>query len=404
MWREIFFQALNSIKGNRLRTAITITIIAIGITSLVGTLTAARGLENSLGEGFGKMGAGSFFIRGGTGDGGRGISYREVTSFRSQYPVDALISPYVKVDTGLDGVSANGKRSTPEVEVVGADGSFVGFNGGTISLGRNFSPAEERGGAMVALLGGNVANALFGGLLPQGAEVNVRGGRFRVVGVLAEMGTGAGSLDNMVILPIESARQELLSGREPFVIGVLPRGAMDLDGAVDEAVAVMRRVRRLSAGDEDDFRIRRRDSALSQMENMMGMVTLAAFMIGFITLTGAAVGLMNIMLVSVRERSSEIGLLKAIGATDVAIKWLFLTEALLIGLTGGLFGVVFGLVAGGVVSMVLEISFVVPWGWIGVSLLVSISVTLMSGSIPARRAAALPPIEAMRAAHDFGQK
>ena len=394
MWREIFFQALNSIKGNRLRTAITITIIAIGITSLVGTLTAARGLENSLGEGFGKMGAGSFFIRGGTGDGGRGISYREVTSFRSHYPVDALISPYVKVDTGLDGVGANGKRSTPEV--VGADGSFVGFNGGTISLGRNFSPAEERGGAMVALLGGNVANALFGGVLPQGAEVNVRGGRFRVVGVLAEMGTGAGSLDNMVILPIESARQELLSGREPFVIGVLPRGAMDLDGAVDEAVAVMRRVRRLSAGDEDDFRIRRRDSALSQMESMMGMVTLAAFMIGFITLTGAAVGLMNIMLVSVRERSSEIGLLKAIGATDVAIKWLFLTEALLIGLTGGLFGVVFGLVAGGVVSMVLEISFVVPWGWIGVSMAVSMAVCLISGSLPAGRAAALPPVEALK--------
>ena len=396
MWREIFFQALNSIKGNRLRTAITIAIIAVGITSLVGTLTAAGGLEASLDRSFGKMGAGSFFIRGGTGDGGRGISYREVTSFRSHYPVDALISPYVKVDTGLDGVSADGKRAGPEVEVVAADGSFVEFNGGDISLGRNFSPVEERGGAEIALLGSNVAGALFGGTLPSEVSINVRGGRFRVVGVLAEMGTGACSLDNMVIVPIESARQELLSGREPFVIGVLPRGAMDLDGAVDEAVAVMRRVRRLSAGDEDDFRIRRRDSALSQMESMMGMVTLAAFMIGFITLTGAAVGLMNIMLVSVRERSSEIGLLKAIGATDVAIKWLFLTEALLIGLTGGLFGVVFGLVAGGGVSMVLEIPFVVPWGWIGVSLAVSMAVCLISGSLPAGRAAALPPVEALK--------
>lgn len=396
MWREIFFQALNSIKGNRLRTAITITIIAVGITSLVGTLTAAGGLEASLDRSFGKMGAGSFFIRGGGGDAGRGISYREVCSFKAQYIRDALVSPYVKVDTGLDGVSADGKRSGPEVEVVAADGSFVEFNGGAISLGRNFSPVEERGGADIALLGSNVAGALFGGTLPSEASINVRGGRFRVVGVLAEMGTGAGSLDNMVILPIESARQELLSGREPFVIGVLPRGAMDTGSAVDEAVAVMRRVRRLPAGEEDDFRIRRRDSAISQMESMMGMVTLAAFMIGFITLTGAAVGLMNIMLVSVRERSSEIGLLKAIGATDVAIKWLFLTEALLIGLTGGLFGVVSGLVAGGVVSMVLEISFVVPWGWIGVSLAVSMAVCLISGSLPAGRAAALPPVEALR--------
>jgi putative ABC transport system permease protein len=396
MWREIFFQALNSIKGNRLRTAITITIIAVGITSLVGTLTAARGLENSLGEGFGKMGAGSFFIRGGGGDAGRGISYREVCSFKAQYICDALVSPYVKVDTGLDGVSADGKRSGPEVEVVAADGSFVEFNGGTISLGRNFSPVEERGGADIALLGSNVAGALFGGTLPSEVSINVRGCRFRVVGVLAEMGTGASSLDNMVIVPIESARKGLLDGREPFVIGVLPRGAMDTGSAVDEAVAVMRRVRRLPAGEEDDFRIRRRDSAISQMESMMGMVTLAAFMIGFITLTGAAVGLMNIMLVSVRERSSEIGLLKAIGATDVAIKWLFLTEALLIGLIGGLFGVVFGLVAGGVVSMVLEISFVVPWGWIGVSLAVSMAVCLISGSLPAGKAAALPPVEALR--------
>lgn len=401
MWGEIFYQALNSIRGNKLRTSLTIAIIAVGITSLVGTLTAARALEQSISESFGKMGAESFLIRRGRGDSDRRISYQQVQRFLGQYRQDAIISPYVRVEMGLDGVSANGRRTTPEVDVVGVDGSFVGFNGGSIALGRNFSAAEEAGGD-VALLGANVDKMLFGGVgaeggeIPPDAMVNVRGRRFRVVGVLEEMGGGGGSLDNMLLLPIDGVRNGLLSGEESFVIGVSPGGAIDSDSAVDEAAAVMRSVRGLTAGEEDDFLIRRRDSALSQMESMMDMVTLAAFMIGFITLLGAAVGLMNIMLVSVKERTAEIGVRKALGASDEAIKGLFLAEALLVGLAGGVIGVVLGLVAGAVVATVMEIGFVVPWGWIVVSMVVCMVVSLLSGTLPATRAAALPPIEALR--------
>lgn len=398
---EIFYQALNSIKGNKLRTSLTIAIIAVGITSLVGTLTAASALEHSIGESFGKMGAESFLIRGGRGDSDRRISYRQVQRFKEQYRGDLLISPYVRVEMGLEGVSANGKLSTPDVEVVGGERSFVEFNGGSIAIGRNFSAAEEVGGD-VALLGANVAKMLFGGLGVEGGEilsdamVNIRGRRFRVVGVVEEMGGGGASLDNMVVLPVEGVRDGVLSGGESFVIGVSPIGAIDMDSAVDEAVAVMRSVRRLTAGEEDDFQIRRRDSALSQMESMMDMVTLAAFMIGFITLLGAAVGLMNIMLVSVKERTAEIGVRKALGASDEAIKGLFLAEALLVGVAGGVIGVVLGLVAGAVVAAVMEIGFVAPWGWIVVSMVVCMVVSLLSGTLPATRAAALPPIEALR--------
>jgi putative ABC transport system permease protein len=396
MRREIFSEALNSIKGNILRAILTVSIIAIGITSLVGSLTAAKGLERALLTSFGKLGTGSFFIRAVQGENCRRISYWDVRSFQSQYDCNALIVPYVKVDTGLSGVSSGPSRTNPDVEVIGADGIFVEFNGGTVATGRNFSHAEVVRGSDVAILGSRVAGALFPGVPTTDATVNVLGRIFRVVGVLVEMGGGGGSLDNIVIVPLEGARNGLLSGEESYVIGVSPRGEVDMGAAVDQATSVMRVVRRLSPEDGDDFQIRRRDSLLSKMENMMRMVTLAAFMIGFITLTGASVGLMNIMLVSVKERSAEIGVRKAIGSTEVAIRDLFMTEAMIIGGAGGALGVVFGVVAGGIVSAILEIPFEVPWGWIGVSLVVSMAVCVISCLLPASRAAALEPVEALR--------
>ncbi len=222
------------------------------------------------------------------------------------------------------------------------------------------------------------------------------GARFIIVGVLERRGAGGGSMDNMVLIPVESARRRLSGADESFSIGVMPLGESDVDSAVEQAVAVMRGVRRIDSGGEDDFQIRRRDTALGQMKDMMGMVTLAAFMIGLITLLGASVGLMNIMLVSVRERTLEIGVRKAIGATDVDHRDLSRTEPLLIACSGGAAGVVIGVAAGGIVSAILEIPFGVPWGWIGVSLAVSMAVCIVSCSLPASRAAALPPVEALK--------
>lgn len=397
MRREIFSEALNSIKGNILRAILTVSIIAIGITSLVGSLTAAKGLEVAIGENLGRLGAGSFLIRPAQGESPRNITYREMLSFKKQYATEGLVSPYSNVDMGLEGVSAGGRRTNPDVEVVATFGTFVDFNGGAIAHGRNFSPVEESSGGSVCILGANVARSLMGEVvLPVNGQVTILGERFRIVGVLERMGAGGGSMDNMVLVPVESARRRLPGADESFFIGVLPSGEVDVESAVEQATAVMRVVRRVAPDGEDDFQIRRRDTALGQMKDMMGMVTLAAFMIGLITLLGASVGLMNIMLVSVRERTQEIGVRKAIGATDNEIRTLFMVEALLIGCAGGAAGVVFGLVAGGIVSAILEIPFGVPWGWIGVSLVVSVAVCLISGSIPASRAAALPPVEALR--------
>ncbi len=397
MRREIFSEALNSIKGNILRTILTVSIIAIGITSLVGSLTAAKGLEVAIGENLGRLGAGSFLIRPAQGESPRNITYREMLSFQKQYAVEGLVAPYSKVDMGFEGVSAGGRMTNPDVEVVATFGTFVAFNGGSLALGRNFSPFDESSGADVCILGANVARTLMvGEPLSEIGVLEVLGERFRIVGVLERMGAGGGSMDNMVLIPVESARRRLPGANESFSIGVMPPGESDVDSAVEQAVEVMRGVRRIDSDGENDFQIRRRDTALGQMKDMMGMVTLAAFMIGLITLLGASVGLMNIMLVSVRERTQEIGVRKAIGATDLDIRALFLTEALLIGCAGGAVGVVFGVAAGGIVSAILEIPFGVPWGWIGVSLAVSMAVCIVSCSLPASRAAVLPPVEALR--------
>lgn len=396
MRREIFIEALNSIKSNYLRTILTISIIGIGITALVGAMTATMGLEFELQRSIGKMGGSCFHIRRSAGERSRRISYREAKLFRGQYDSLSLVTVYTSVELGFEGVSASGRGSSPEVAVICADGGFIPLSGGNIAVGRGFSGAEL-GGTDVCIVGARVASMLYDGRENGVGEYLSAGGkRFRVVGVLGEMGSGGGSLDNVVLVPLESARGGLLSGRESFSIGILPPGEKDMDRAVEDAVAVMRRIRGVEQGDEDDFQISRRDVVMSKMRDVMGMVNLAAFLVGAITLLGASAGLMNIMLVSVQERRREIGVRKAIGASDREIGALFLCEAVIIGCAGGIAGVVLGLGAGGVVCAVMEIPFVLPWGWIGVSLVVSMAVCLISGSLPARRAAALPPIEVLR--------
>lgn len=386
---EIFLEALNSIKGNVLRSSITVSIIAIGILSLVGALSATTALNNTIKKSFGKMGAESFIIK--------GVSYRDLLPFAEQYENEAEVVPYVSVDLGLSVASAEGRFATPDVDVIGVAGDFVGFNGGDIAYGRGFSYNELAGGRGVCILGANVVKLLFTeaseGVI--GQQVDVKGCRFNVVGVLDDMGGGP-SLDNVILVPMESARFGLLTGDETYSIGILPRGAIDSDEAASYAAAVMQRIKGAKRGGDDDFEVRKRESTLSQMKEMMGMVTAAAFIVGMITMLGAAVALMNIMLVSVKERTQEIGVRKAIGATPGKIKDLFLAESLMIGVIGGIAGVVLGLIAGWGVATAMETDFVVPWVWIGVSLMVCMAVSLLSGGIPARRAAALPPIEALR--------
>ncbi|GET23651.1 putative ABC transport system permease protein [Prolixibacter denitrificans] len=405
---ENVFMAIQSIRGNWVRSVLTILIIAVGITALVGILTAIDSIKNSITAEFTRLGANTFTIQsrgmrvqvGGNRYRSKNysyISYFQAQEFKNQFdfPADVSISVFA---TGIATVRYESQKSNPNVRVLGVDGNYLQTAGYDISKGRNFASQEIHSGSNVALLGNGLARKLFPGIVnPTGRIISIGTARYRVVGVLAEKGSGFGaSGDRLVLLPYSNVRQVFSRPQMNFQIEVMPKSPQLLDIAVGEAEGVFRVVRGLSVTDESDFNIVKSDNLVNILLENIKYITLAATIIGFITLLGAAVGLMNIMLVTVSERTREIGVRKAMGANSRTIRQQFLIESIVIGQLGGLLGIVLGILAGNGVSALVGSSFIVPWLWIFSGVALCLLVSLVSGLMPAMQAAKLDPIESLR--------
>ena len=406
--RENLRVALRSIKNNRLRSVLTILIVAIGITSLVGILTATDSLKSQVNSSFEKLGASSFTIKeqyfeGSSNKTGRirnnsNITYFQAEEFKKQYNIPAFVSVYNAVWAKT---VKNGSLSTsPRVTLYGADENYLPFANIQIAEGRNFSRQELKSGAFVCMLGSGVVSSVFKAEEKAiGQSVDVDGVKYRVIGLMASKGQGfgTGGADQSVIIPITNARSYFFNDESSYEIGVQPRIAMkDMSPVYDKAEQIFRGVRRLSPIDQDDFAIDRNESMLKESSKTLGTITIIAAVIGLITLLGAAVGLMNIMLVSVKERTAEIGVRKAIGASSKMIRQQFLFESIVIAQIGCLLGIVLGVAAGNGVAVLMKASFVMPWLWMLLAIVVCLIVGISSGYLPAKRAAALDPIEALR--------
>ncbi|WP_228491999.1 ABC transporter permease [Prolixibacter sp. NT017] len=405
---ENVFMAIQSIRGNWVRSVLTILIIAVGITALVGILTAIDSIKNSITAEFTRLGANTFTIQsrgmrvqvGGNRYRSKNysyISYFQAQEFKKQFdfPADVSISVFA---TGTATIRYESQKSNPNVRVIGVDGNYLQTAGYDISKGRNFASQEIHSGSNVALLGNGLARKLFPGIVnPTGRIISIGTARYRVVGVLAEKGSGFGaSGDRLVLLPYSNVRQVFSRLQMNFQIEVMPKSPQLLDIAVGEAEGVFRVVRGLSVTDESDFNIVKSDNLVNILLENIKYITLAATIIGFITLLGAAVGLMNIMLVTVSERTREIGVRKAMGANSRTIRQQFLIESIVIGQLGGLLGIVLGILAGNGVSALVGSSFIVPWLWIFSGVALCLFVSLVSGLMPAMQAAKLDPIESLR--------
>lgn len=400
--------ALRSIRSQLMRTALTMLIIAFGIMSLVGMLTSIDVLEQSINESFSFMGANTFIISGNSGKikvgrrrkreiPYRPLSYQEVQTFRERYrfPAEVSVSAFVSSTATLQ--HAN-RKTTPNVSVTGGDDRYIRTAGYEVKEGRNFSPQEALGGAPVCLIGSEVNKQLAtgGGSLVT-KDILFRGRHLTVVGVLAKSGSGfSASRDRTVIIPIGLVRQQYGGSGTDYSLNVKVARAALMEPAVEEATGLMRSVRRLRPGDNDNFEVFRSDSFLRKVAELTGILSAAAFVIAFITLLGAMTGLVNIMLVAVNERTREIGVRKAMGATSGHILVQFLTEAVVICLLGGLLGMLAGTGLGNTIALFTGGQFLVPWPWMLLSAGVCLLTGILAGLGPALRAARLNPVEALR--------
>ena len=398
--------SFKAIRSNRVRAVLTMAIIAFGIMALVGILTAIDGLKSTLTEQFTMMGANSFSItsrsmRVTVGDkhyrtkNHSHITYREALEFKNRFGEPAWVSVSFNA-SGLAEYRFRNNKTNPNISIVGSDESYLTIAGQELASGRNFSPEDLQGSRHVVIIGQDVVRFLFPGVEPLGQEISLPGLKLTVIGVIKSRGSSVMGNDQVTIIPITTARQYFSRPNITYNIGVMPQKSVSLDMMVSEAEGVFRIVRGLDPRDESDFNIQKSDSIIEILMENIKYVTLAATIIGLITLFGAAVGLMNIMLVSVTERTREIGVRKALGARKSVIRQQFLYESVIIGQMGGLMGIVAGIIIGNLVSLGMGSSFTVPWLWVIGGVLACFIVGIASGYFPAVKASAVDPIEALR--------
>lgn len=407
--RENIRISLAAIRSQKLRAALTMLIISIGILALVGTLTAIDAIKASINSNFTRMGANTFTLRNKEmtvriGRNGRGpknyrqITYDEAIRFSKEYNYPAIPSVSTMA-SGSATLKYESKKSNPNIRIFGGDVNYMATSGYELDKGRNFSAQEVEYGNHVVLIGKDIKDQLFDKKTdPIDKIVTIGSGKYKVIGLLKSKGSSMGmGGDKVCIIPLNNVRTYFSRPNMSFTINVMANSPQQMEGAISEATGIFRIIRDVPVGVEDNFEITKSDNLANLLIENTQKVTAGATFIGIITLLGAAIGLMNIMLVSVSERTREIGIRKAVGANHKTIRNQFLVEAIVICQFGGLFGIFLAIIIGNLFSVfVLEGVFIMPWLWTFMGFSICMVVGLFSGLYPAVKASRLDPIESLR--------
>jgi len=399
--------ALSSIRTQLLRTILTVVIIGIGIWSLVGILSAVKAMENSISGSFASMGSNTFNIQrydfsiqrhGGKREKVNPvISYQNIREFIDKYEYPTTQTSVSFTGTRTAEVKFESEKTDPEVQIYGINEFYLDNTGTEVETGRNFTIFDIQNNNKVCIIGSDFLKSLFVNDNPINKTISIRGVKFKVVGVLESKGSTFGNNQDLrVLIPIQVARSIFTQPNINYTISIMAKDKELLESAQEEAIVTFRNIRGLTPIEKNDFGMERSDDLINRVASITGYLEVAAWIISIITILGSSIALMNIMLVSVTERTREIGVRKALGAKNSTISTQFFIETIVIGQLGSILGIILGILTGFAFSSFFDSEFSLPWWPMFWATIITFGVAILAGFYPAMKASKLDPIESLR--------
>jgi putative ABC transport system permease protein len=406
---ETILQSLQSIKENKLRSFLTLLSVAIGVFSIVGVGALVSSLNNTIDGKLSELGENTFIINkmpsmqmGGDDESmwkyrnRKNIDYRQFKELKRRMKLTDEISPVIQ-SVGFT-VQYIKDKTDPDVYLVGGDEFHFKNNNLKIETGRAVNELDNVSKSNVVVIGKDIIVKLFKNKEnPLGKQVKINNQQFTVIGTLVPKGAMMGrSEDNVAIIPVTTYLKYYSSEYESLVLSIKAQSKETSNKTKDEAIGILRSIRNVKPGNDNNFEVETSESLSNQFASFTGYLVIFGVVCGIISILAAGVGIMNIMLVAVKERTKEIGIRKAVGATRRWVLLQFIVESITISVIGGVIGIILGLGFGFLLSTIMNFAFAIPYNWVIGSIVICTILGVVSGYYPARKASNLDPIDALR--------